>query len=107
MPLRIVQPVSPQMPDPPQHFLFAVWKMFLQPMLEQWRNRPWQADDRVAGKLRARFCARIQDLRNLVISEPGNNRRDHYAKWNFGCTKLFDGGEPTLRRGRARFEHAL
>ena len=81
--------------------------MFLQPMLEQWRNGPWQADNRVAGKLRARFRARIQDLWNLVISESGNNWRDHYADWNFCCTKLFDGVEPTLRRGRARFEHAL
>src|SRR6476620_1496348 len=80
---------------------------FLQPMLEQWRNRPWQTDNRVAGKLPARFSARVQDLRNLVISESGNNWRDHYANWNFCCTKLFDGVEATLRRCRARFEHAL
>src|SRR4029077_21151570 len=58
-------------------------------------------------KLRARFCARLQDLRNLMIRKPGNNWRNHYANWNFCCTKLFDGVESTLRRGRARFEHAL
>src|SRR5260221_37512 len=95
------------MPDSPQHFRFAAWKMFLQPMLEQWRNRRRQTDNRVAGKLRACFSARIQNLWNLMISESGNNWRDHYANWNFCCTKLFDGIEPTLRGGRARFEYAL
>ena len=50
------------MPDLPQHFLFTVWEMFLQPVFEQWRNRPRQADDCIAGKLRASFSARSQDL---------------------------------------------
>ena len=81
--------------------------MFLQPMLEQWRNRPWQANNCVTGKLRARFCARIQDLRNLMIGQSGDDWRDHYANWNFCCAKLLDRIEPTLRRGRARFEHSL
>ena len=83
------------MPNPLQHLVFAVWKMFLQPMLEQWRNRPRQADYGVAGKLGACLCACFQDLRNLVISESGDDRRDHYANWNFCCTKLLDSVEPT------------
>ena len=95
------------MPDLPQHFLFAVWEMFLQPVLEQWRNRPRQADNCIAGKLRASFSARSQDLWNLVISETGNNRRDHYADWNFCRTKVCYGIEACLRRGRARFEDSL
>ena len=76
-------------------------------MLEQWRNRPWQTDYCVTGELRARFRARIQNLWNLMISKSGNNWRNHYANWNFCCTQLFDGVEPALRRGRARFEYAL
>src|ERR1700750_1442540 len=76
-------------------------------MLKQRRNRPWETNNRVASKLRARLCARLQDVRDLVISESGNNWRDHYANWNFCRTKLFDCVEPALRRGRARFEHAL
>src|SRR5262249_43571099 len=107
VPLRIVQPVTPHMPDLPQYFLFAVREMFLQPVLEQWRNRPGQADDCIAGKLRASFCARSQDLWNLVISESGNNRRDHHADWNFCRTKLSNRIEASLRRGRARFEDSL
>src|SRR5919205_674082 len=107
VPLRIIQPVTAQMPDPPQHFVFTIWKMFLQPMLEQWRNRPRQTDNCVAGKLRASFCASIQDLGNLMIIEPGDNWRDHHANWNFRCTKLFDRLEPPLRRCRARFQDSL
>ena len=95
------------MPDPAKHLLFAVRKMFLQPMLKQRRDGPWQTDNCVAGKLRTRLCTCIQDFRNLVIIEPGNNWRDHYADRDFCRTKLFDGVEPTLRRGRARFEHSL
>ena len=95
------------MPDLPQHFLFTIWEMLPQPVLEQWRNRPRQADYCIAGKLRASFCARSQDLWNLVISETGNNRRDHYADWNFCRAKLSDRIEASLRRGRARFEDSL
>ena len=83
------------MPNPLQHLLFAVREMFLQPMLEQWRNRPRQADYGVAGKLCARFRARFQDLRNLVISESRDNRRYHYANWNLCRMKLFDGIQAT------------
>ena len=107
MPLRIVQPIPAQMPDAPQHLLFTIWKMFLQPVLEQGRYGPWQTDNCIPGKLRAGFCARFEDFWNLVIGESWNNRRDHYANWNFCCTKVCDGVEPTLRGARARFEHSL
>src|SRR5262245_73736 len=107
MPLRIVQPVSAEMPDPPENLLLTIWKMFLQPVLKQRRNSPWQADNCVTGELRACFRACIQDLRNLVISEPGNDWRNHYSNWDFCRTKLCYGVEPTLRRARARFEHSL
>ena len=93
--------------DPPQHLLFAVGKMFLQPMLEQWRNCPWQANNRVTGELRACFCARLQDLRNVMVGEPGNDGRYHYTHWNIRCAKLPDGIKPALRRCRARFEYSL
>ena len=82
VPLRIDLAGFPAYAGSAEHLLFAVWKMFLQPMLEQRRNRPWQADNCVTGKLRARFCARFQDLRNFVIGESRNDRRDHYANRN-------------------------
>src|SRR5438874_7206841 len=107
MPLRIVQPVSPQMPDPPQHLLFPAWKMFLQPMLEEWRNRPWQADNRVASKLRARFCARVQDLRNLMVGKSWNYGCYHDSNWNVCFAKLLNGIQTSSRRRGARLQHSL
>ena len=95
------------MPDPPQHLLFALRKVFLKPMLEQWRNRPWQADNCVTGKLRACFRARIKDFGNFMVSKSGNNWRDHYANWNFRGVKVAYGIKPALRRRGARFEHLL
>src|SRR6516225_7853394 len=95
------------MPDAAKDLFFPLWKMFLQPVLEQRCHGPWQTDNRVARKLRARFCARIEDLWNLMISESGNYGCNHDADWNVCCTKLLDNVKPTLRRRGARFEHSL
>src|SRR5205085_9625121 len=67
VPLRIVQTVSPEMPDPAKHLFFPLGKMLLQPMLEQWRYCPGQPNNRVTGKLRACFCTCAEDVRNLMI----------------------------------------
>src|SRR5438094_150342 len=67
VPLRIIEPVSPEMSDSSQHLLFALWKMFLEPVFEQRRDRPGQTHNCVTGELRARFCAGVQDLWDLMI----------------------------------------
>src|SRR5439155_16715069 len=36
-PLRIIEPVPAQVSDASKYLLFAIWEMFLKPMLEQWR----------------------------------------------------------------------
>src|ERR1700751_1133353 len=53
VPLRIIQPVPPQVPNASKPLLFGVWKMSLKPVLKQWRHSPRQTDDCVTGKLRA------------------------------------------------------
>src|SRR5882724_3035578 len=98
MPLRIIEPVSAQMPDASKHLLFAIREMFLKPMLEQCRHSPRKTNNRIAGKLRARFCACVQDLGNFMISKAGNDWRNHYTRWNSCAAKLSDRIEPRLRR---------
>jgi len=40
--------------------------MFIEPMLEQWRDRPWQAQQDVSGKLRSGLRATGNDCWNFV-----------------------------------------
>jgi hypothetical protein len=56
-----------EMPDPPENLLFPVGEMLLQPALEKWRDRKRQPNDGVAGPLRPRFRASLQDRGHFVI----------------------------------------
>src|SRR5881392_3748474 len=67
VPLRVIQAISSQMPNAPKNFLFAIWKMFLQPVFKQRGHRPRQTNNRVAGELRAGSRARFQNLRDFVV----------------------------------------
>src|SRR5438034_8753824 len=49
-----------------QYFRLSLREMFIQPMLEQWRDGPRQPQQNVPGKLRAGFSASRNDRRNFV-----------------------------------------
>ena len=95
------------MPDTPQYFLFAIGKMFFEPMLEKRRDRPREANNRVTCKSGAGPGARLENFRDFVISQPGNDRRNHYSNRNSCAAKLADCIEARLRRRRAWLKHPL
>ena len=95
------------MPDAPEHLLFAVRKMFFEPMLKKRRDRPWQSNNRVTGKLRARFRARLKNFRDFMIREPRNDRRNHHTNRNPSSAKLAHCIEARFGGRCARLEHAL
>ena len=70
------------MPDPAKHLFFAIGEMFGQPALEKRRDREWQPNDGVAGELRARVGASLQDRGHFVIRQAGYDRRNHHAHRN-------------------------
>jgi hypothetical protein len=65
---RIVQLLSAtEMANPAQDLLLAIWKMFLQPPLEEGRNGEGKPDDSVACELCASFRGSRQDGRDFMV----------------------------------------
>src|SRR5207253_6075796 len=91
-PARIVEFFSASScPNSFQYFRLSLGEMFIEPMLEQWRDRPWQAQQNMAGELRAGFGARRDDRRNFVIVDAGNHGCDHHADRNVCSAQSRDG----------------
>src|SRR5260370_35491609 len=66
-PTRIVELFSaPSRAKSPQHFRFPLGEMFIEPELEQWRDRPRQPHQTMAGERPATFSARRDNRRNFV-----------------------------------------
>src|SRR5262249_21741316 len=94
-PARIVKLVSAaRVTNALEHFRFSLREMFVQPMFEQRRDRPWQSQQDMSGKLRPGFCARSDNRWNLVIVNSGNDRRDHHADRDSGGAQLRDCLQP-------------
>src|SRR6266480_2651148 len=81
--------------------------MFFKPVFKQWRYSPRKTNNCVTGKLRACFCTCIQDLRNFVIRESRNDRRNHHANGNVRRTKLADRIEAAVGRRSTRLQYSL
>src|SRR5205085_10200921 len=107
-PARIVEFYSSSScPNSLQHFRLSLREMFVEPMLEQWRDRPWQTQQNMAGELRAGFGAGRDDRRNFVIVNARDHGRNHYADGNLCGSQLRDSIQ-TRSRGRcSRLEYAL
>ena len=73
-----------------ENLLFTIGKMFFQPAFKEWRHRPREPNNGITGKLRASLGASFQNRRYLVISEPGNNRRNHHTDRNAARAQVFD-----------------
>ncbi len=71
-PLRIVNALAAvHRAQPAQHLLFAIGEMLLEPALHERLHRPRQAQDHIAGKLRASPPARLEDCGHFVIGDAG------------------------------------
>ena len=95
------------MPDPTKYLFFAIGEMLGQPTFEKWRDRERQPNDDVAGELRARVSASLQDRGHFVIREAGYDRRNHNAHWNPCFSQTCDGLQSRVRGGGSRFKDTL
>src|SRR6266550_7832298 len=90
-PARIVEFFSASScPNSFQHFRLSLGEMFIEPMLEQWRDRPGQPQQNMPGELGTSFSASRNDRRNLVIVNARDHGRDHHADRNVCRAQLCD-----------------
>ena len=88
--LRVVELAAAQVADAVEHLLLAVGEVLLEPVLEERRDGPRQAQHDEAGAARAGVARRGEDLRHLVIGDRRDDRRDHHADRDAGLRQRLD-----------------
>ncbi len=80
--------------------------MRLEPLLEQWRDLPWQAQHDVVRIDGAGLARGLQNALQIGLGDEGNDRRHADRDRNASLRQRADGPQPPRRRGRARLQRA-
>ncbi|MDT4833484.1 hypothetical protein FQZ97_670960 [compost metagenome] len=102
----IVAPPVAQVFDAMQHTLSAIGEMHIEPVLEQGFDLPRQAQNGVAGVMRASRLGRLEDvLHGFVVDERDDGRHQH-AHRHAGVGQAAHGLQAAPRRGSAGLQRA-
>lgn len=104
--LAVVVLAAPHFPDTSHDALSALWKVLLQPVLEEWIDLPGQPEHDAEGRGCARRPSSLQDALEFRFVEKGNHGRDAHANGYASASQGFDGAQPAFGRCRPWLHHA-